>query len=115
MSWFPSDRWAIKDKTIPSSEELRLVRVSVESGKDDILGKTLVTVSGAHKHMLPDSAQGLNRCGCKKTCTSKSCKCRKNGTMCYSGCGCGGNCDHSQNMSDNLVRRMETRSKKIAE
>nr|XP_018906448.1 PREDICTED: uncharacterized protein LOC109036585 [Bemisia tabaci] len=45
-----------------------------------------VTVRAAAASVAGGSAQGFERCNCKKGCTSNQCKCRKNGKLCNSKC-----------------------------
>jgi hypothetical protein len=98
--WLSPDKWnKIEMDYSLMPMELQKHTTSIRMDKFDESKVKLVSLKQAHIKMLDHSVVGMKRCKCKKMCLSSSCACRINGSICGSGCGCRGNCEHSDRMT----------------
>ena len=116
--WLSSDEWSTVDLMPNQLEGMLKKRFDkIITGKFKPEEEPLVSLKKAQKLMLGHEIVGVTRCTCKKMCISLACKCRRFNTICGSGCGCGGKCDHSKNLTSiasSQVTEPPSKKKKIS-
>eukprot|EP00980_Cylindrotheca_fusiformis_P009325 scaffold2047_cov129-Cylindrotheca_fusiformis.AAC.4 len=100
-SWIPHEKWMFRDVALPNA--LSQKRCAILDGSFNPSNENMVSIKVAQQKTHCLSIVGVSKCGCKKKCTSASCRCRSRDTMCHSGCGCGGLCQHSREVADRVI------------
>ena len=106
VHWLPPDKVEKKwDSTSYAlSQQLREYRAQILDKSFDPATVPKISLAEAHRHLIDVKNQGMNRCKCKKG-RCNNCVCARNNTLCYSGCGCGGRCTRTVQLSDELKRQ----------
>jgi hypothetical protein len=103
--WVPYDKWTLKEAAVLPAVLLK-IQDSIHNKTFDEKEERLISVKTAQSQLHEHNIVGATRCGCKKQCTSHSCRCKLAGTLCYSGCGCGGNCLHTLTKVEEFKKKL---------
>jgi hypothetical protein len=104
--WISVDQYEVKTFNIAMMRKsLARKFEQIIVGKFNASQEALVSLADAHSKMLSHDFVGVRICKCKTGC-KKGCLCRRNNSFCGSGCGCGGKCDHTLELSREADRKI---------
>jgi hypothetical protein len=98
--WLSVDNYEVKSNSATMMRKPLVTKYNeIVVGRFNVYQEKMISLKEAHILMLGHKFTGLKICKCKNGCNKKSCSCRQNGSVCGSGCGCGGTCSHSNQLS----------------
>ena len=103
VHWLSSDKIEKKpdNASFALEDEVKQYRAMILEGSFKKESVPLVSLAAAHRALVDVKHQGIHRCKCKTgKCTN--CICSKNNTLCFSGCGCAGNCNRTLLLAEQL-------------
>ena len=97
--YFQEHEWNIKHipvNMLPS--EFKMFWNEIVTDVFDESKYNLVSLKHAQKQMLGHDYAGITRYFCKNMCIKHRCACKVNNSICGSGCGCSGKCEHTKEL-----------------